>query len=147
MGHIEQTKQLSAGPQALWSVVSDLNSWGDWFTIHEKWLTEPPAELVAGTTLTAKIVMLGMANKIEWTIEEITAPNRLVLAGTGMAGVRCEFTFTITETADAGSDFTVAGDFEGAMIKGALGKAVERDGAVQLEATLAKLDALAATGA
>ena len=38
------------------------------------------------------------------------------------------------------------GDFEGALIKGALGKAVEKDGAKQLNKTLDQLDALASAG-
>jgi hypothetical protein len=115
---------------------------GEWFTVHERWLEEPPATLTQGAKLTAKIVMLGMANKIEWAIQEVDAPNRLVMSGTGMAGVKAQFAFTI-ESAGGGSKFTVTGDFEGALIKGALGKAIEKDGVKQLGKTLEQLDALA----
>ncbi|MGB3476056.1 MAG: SRPBCC family protein [Mycobacterium sp.] len=146
MGHIEARKSLAVSPNALWDTISDLSSWDKWFTIHEKWLTEPPAALAPGSTLTAKIVMLGMANKIEWTIEKVDAPTSLTLSGTGMAGVKCRFDFTVTPDGD-GSQFSVAGDFEGALIKGALGKAVEKDGAKQLDKTLAQLEALASTAA
>jgi carbon monoxide dehydrogenase subunit G len=142
MGHIEATRELTASPEALWATVSDLANWDKWFTVHEKWLEEPPTTLAQGTKLTAKIVMLGMANKIEWTLESVDAPHSLVLAGTGMAGVKAQFTFHI-EPAGAGSKFTVFGDFEGALIKGALGKAVEKDGGKQLDKTLDQLDALA----
>lgn len=145
MGHIEATRELSASPEALWGTVSDLANWDKWFTVHEKWLTEPPATLSEGAKLTAKIVMLGMANKIEWTIESVDAPRGLVLSGTGMAGVSAQFTFTI-EPVESGSKFTVLGDFEGALIKGALGKAVEKDGIKQLDKTLDQLDALASAG-
>ncbi|OBK86008.1 polyketide cyclase [Mycolicibacter heraklionensis] len=146
MGHIEATKSLAVSPNALWDTISDLSSWDKWFTIHEKWLTEPPAALAPGSTLTAKIVMLGMANKIEWTVEKVEAPTSLTLSGTGMAGVKCRFDFTVTPDGD-GSEFSVAGDFEGALIKGALGKAVEKDGAKQLDKTLAQLEALASAAA
>ena len=71
MGHIEATRDLSAAPQALWGTVTDLANWDKWFTVHEKWLQDPPATLTEGTKLTAKIVMLGMANKIEWTIDSV----------------------------------------------------------------------------
>jgi uncharacterized protein YndB with AHSA1/START domain len=142
MGHIEATRELSARPEALWGTVSDLANWDKWFTVHEKWLEGPPDTLTEGAKLTAKIVMLGMANKIEWTIESVEAPRKLVLSGTGMAGVKAKFTFTI-DPAEKGSQFTVFGDFEGAMIKGALGKAVEKDGVKQLDKTLDQLDALA----
>lgn len=150
MGHIEATKSLSVSPEALWNTISDLSSWDKWFTIHEKWLQEPPATLAEGSALTAKIVMLGMANKIEWTVDKVSekrsAEKTLTMSGTGMAGVKCRFDFTVAPDGD-GSRFSVAGDFEGALIKGALGKAVEKDGAKQLDKTLAQLEALASAAA
>ena len=146
MGHIEATRHLSADPEALWGTVTDLANWDKWFTVHEKWLEGPPDTVTEGATLTAKIVMLGMANKIQWTIEQVDAPRSLILSGTGMAGVKAKFTFTI-DPAGEGSDFSVSGDFEGAMIKGGLGKAVEKDGVKQLATTLDQLDALASASA
>lgn len=143
MGHIEATKTLSASPEAIWAIVSDLSTWDKWFTVHEKWLSEVPPTITPGTALTAKIVMLGMANKIEWKIEKMDAPTTFALSGTGMAGVKALFEFTVTPSGE-GSEFTVAGDFEGALVKGALAKAVEKDGAKQLDKTLEQLDALAA---
>ena len=47
----------------------------------------------------------------------------------------------------SGSKFSVTGDFEGALIKGALGKAVEKDGLKQLDKSLDQLDALSAAPA
>ncbi|MFI6870040.1 SRPBCC family protein [Nocardia sp. NPDC050406] len=143
MGHIEASKNLSATPEALWAVVSDPQTWDKWFSIHERWIEEPPAALAPGAKLVAKIVMLGMANKIEWVVESVDAPTKMVLSGTGMAGVKVQFTFDITAEGE-GTKFSVSGDFEGALIKGALGKAVEKDGLTQLDKTLAQLDALAA---
>lgn len=142
MGHIEATKNLNATPDALWAVVSDPQTWDKWFTIHERWMEEPPATLTTGSKLVAKIMMLGMANKMEWVVEEVDSPNNLVLSGAGMAGVKVKFSFDIRPEG-AGSTFSVSGDFEGALIKGALGKAVEKDGAKQLDTTLDQLDALA----
>ncbi|MFE3446341.1 SRPBCC family protein [Nocardia sp. NPDC059180] len=142
MGHIDATKNLNAAPDAVWAVVSDTGTWDKWFTIHERWMEEPPAALTAGSKLVAKIFMLGMANKIEWVVESVDAPNKLVLSGTGMAGVKVRFSFEIQPEGE-GSKFSVDGDFEGALIKGALGKAVEKDGAKQLDKTLEQLDALA----
>ncbi|MBF6212432.1 SRPBCC family protein [Nocardia puris] len=142
MGHIEATKDVSATPEALWAVVADPQTWDKWFTIHERFMEEPPATLTEGSKLVAKIVMLGMANKLEWTIKSVDAPSKLTLGGTGMAGVKTEFTFDIQPKGD-GSVIVVSGDFEGALIKGALGKAVEKDGIRQLDRSLEQLDALA----
>ena len=81
MGHIEANRELSATPEALWGTVTDLANWSKWFTVHEKWLEDPPATLTEGTKLTAKIVMLGMANKIEWTINSVDAPQQAGAVG------------------------------------------------------------------
>ncbi|MFV8316438.1 SRPBCC family protein [Mycobacterium sp. 23] len=142
MGHIEASRMLSATPDALWAIVSDLPNWDKWFTVHEKWTSDVPETIVVGTPLTAKIVMLGMANKISWTVEKIDAPTSFALSGTGMAGVKALFEFTLTP-AGKGAEFTVAGDFEGALVKGALAKAVEKDAKKQLDKSLDQLDALA----
>ncbi|MGH3638820.1 MAG: type II toxin-antitoxin system Rv0910 family toxin [Mycobacterium sp.] len=146
MGHIEATKNLTAAPDAVWATVVDPRTWDGWFTVHERWMEEPAEQLTQGTKLPAKIVMLGMANKIEWNIETVDAPSTLTLSGTGMAGVKAQFTFTLVP-AGTGSKFTVAGDFEGALIKGALAKAIEKDGLKQLDKSLEQLDALASTPA
>ncbi|MGW0248814.1 type II toxin-antitoxin system Rv0910 family toxin [Nocardia goodfellowii] len=147
MGHIEASKDVNATPEALWAVVADPQTWDKWFSIHERFMEEPPATLTAGAKLVAKIVMLGMANKLEWTVVSVDSPNTLTLGGTGMAGVKTEFTFDIQPKAAGGSVVKVSGDFEGALIKGALGKAVEKDGLKQLDKSLEQLDALAATAA
>lgn len=146
MGHIEATQHLPAAPAVVWSVISDPNTWGSWFGVHDKWLEGPPAEFVAGDRLVAKVVMLGMANKIEWTVIEVETPTTLALSGLGMAGVKCSFRFQVTPD-EGGAKVSVSGDFEGALIKGALGKAVEKDGIKQLATSLEKLEALAVANA
>jgi uncharacterized protein YndB with AHSA1/START domain len=147
MGHIEAERELPAPADAVWASIVTPSTWSSWFTIHDSWMKPPPATLTAGDRLTAKIVMLGMANKIEWTVESVDAPTRLTVSGTGMAGVRCSFTFTIQPAGDNATVFSLAGDFEGALITGALGKAVEKDGAKQLDKSLAQLGELAAAHA
>ncbi|MGB6243718.1 type II toxin-antitoxin system Rv0910 family toxin [Gordonia sp. (in: high G+C Gram-positive bacteria)] len=142
MGHIEKTETLSISPDRIWAIISDTSTWSDWFTIHERWMVEPPATLTAGANLTAKIFMLGMANKIEWVVEEAQQAQSLVLSGTGMAGVKAKFAFTLAPEGD-GTTVSVAGDFEGSIIKGALGKAVEKDAGKQVQASLDKLEAIA----
>ena len=142
MGHIEVSTELSASPDALFATISDTSTWDKWFTVHSRFMEEPPAKLEVGSKLVEKVVMLGMANKLESVITELDAPHVLKIKGTGMAGVVCEFTFSL-EAIQTGTKLTVAGDFDGALIKGALGKAVEKDGTKQLTTSLEQLAALA----
>lgn len=144
MGHIEVVKPLSASPADIWKIISDPQTWDKWYTIHAGWLQEPPTSIEQGSKLVEKIVMLGMANKIEWEVVNYNENAKITLAGTGMAGVKVEFSFLVSP-AKSGSQFSVVGDFEGALIKGALGKAVEKDFSKQLDKSVSQLEALAAT--
>lgn len=141
MGHIESSKDLTASPQEVWDVITDASKRGEWLTIHSGWLADPPAELTVGSVLVEKVVMLGMANKIEQTVTVCDAPKRLELSGTGMAGVKVTFAFEIAPNG-SGSTVNIAGDFSGSLIVGALGKAVEKDGVANLENSLSNLEKL-----
>lgn len=142
MGHVVITRHLAAPPAALWSIVVDPRTWGDWFTVHDRWFDHLPASLAEGTGLAAKVVLLGVANRIAWTVESAVAPTSLVLVGAGPArlAARCVFAIAPAET---GSWFTFSGNLEGALVRGALVKAVERDCTKQVETSLMLLEALA----
>jgi hypothetical protein len=142
MGHVEATRRLGATPHALWTTLTDPRTWDTWFTVHDRWLGAPPVSLEEGTRLTGKVVMLGVTNRIEWTVASAAVPRNLVLAGTGRAGMRVGCAFGIAP-AGRGSRFTVAVDFRGALIGGAVVKTIERDALEQVEIGLKRLDALA----
>lgn len=143
MGHISVSQDLAASPEKLWRTVSDTSTWDSWLTIHAGWLEEPPAELTPGAKLVEKVVMLGMANKLEWTVTTVTPEEELTIDGTGMAGVKSRFMFALAPNGD-GTTVTVDATFEGSMIVGALGKAVEKDANKNLTESLEKLAALSA---
>ncbi|HNJ78821.1 MAG TPA: SRPBCC family protein, partial [Marmoricola sp.] len=63
------------------------------------------------------------------------------ISGAGMAGVKMTITIAVTP-ADSGSHFELTAAFEGQMIVGALGKAIEKQGAQELEDSLDKFAAL-----
>jgi len=143
MGDITRSLDISASPEKIWETIANPLTWENWFTIHSGWMEEPPTALTSGTRLVEKILMLGMKNKLEWTVETVEAPGSLVVAGTGMAGVKTRFAFTLTPSG-AATTVTIDGTFTGSMITGALGKAVEKDGDKQLGDSLARLAELVA---
>ncbi len=143
MGHVETSTTVAATPEQVFSLFTDSSRRGEWLTIHEKWLEDPPAEVGVGSRLVEKVVMLGMANRIEWTVDQFDAPTSVAMSGTGMAGVQVQLRLSVAPQGD-GSLVTVAADFEGAMIVGALGKAVEKDMLTNLDTSLSRLEALAA---
>lgn len=143
MGTINASVDLPAEPQTVWDVFSDPNNFEKWLTIHTKWKGEVPTEFAQGSQVSEVVTLLGMPNTITWTVDEYDPPQKLVISGTGMAGVKVTFTLLV-EPSPTGSSARIDAEFEGQMITGALGKAVEKDGQKNLDKSLAKFAELVA---
>lgn len=135
MGQLTASREFSASAEDVWNLASDPNNFEKWLTLHVKWKSDVPAQFEKGGQLTEVISMMGMPNTITWTVDEYDAPNTLQISGTGMAGVQVVIQLTATPT-DTGSRFDLSASFEGQMIVGALGKAIEKQGAAELETSL-----------
>lgn len=142
MGKINATVQIPAAPDKVWAELSNPNSYEKWLTIHTKWKSEVPETFSKGAQASEVVTMLGMANTINWTVDEFEAPSKLSISGEGMAGVKTTFALAVASDGNGGSTATIDAAFEGAMITGALGKAVEKDAKKNLDDSLAKLSAL-----
>ncbi len=138
MASVSVTHNLPVDPQTAWDNLSDLAGWENWLTIHQSWKSELPSEVAVGTQVTEVVSVMGMANKIEWTITEVEAPNTVTIEGLGMAGVKIRFTLSVAAV-EGGSTATIDADFSGAMIVGPIGKAVAKNAQGDLEVSLAKL--------
>ncbi|MCX6399353.1 MAG: SRPBCC family protein [Propionibacteriales bacterium] len=141
MGQISAIREYDATQDAVWDIVSDAHSFEKWMTLHQTWKGEVPENLSQGAQLTEVISMMGMPNTITWTVDVFDAPSRLVISGTGMAGVKTEIGFTVSANG-AGSTVEMSAAFEGSMIVGALGKAIEKQGAQEVEGSLNNIEGL-----
>lgn len=146
MGNVSTSKPLTVPAAAVWQTITDPNTWDSWLTIHAGWLADPPAVLTPGAQLVQKVVMLGMANKIEWVVDTFEPETKLTISGKGMAGVKSQFSFNVAPDGD-GCVVTIDAEFTGSLIVGALGKAVEKDAIGNLDTSLEKLATTAATAA
>ena len=142
MGQISTTVDIAASPDKVWEAISTPSTYENWLTIHTKWKDEVPATFSEGAKASEVVTMLGMPNTITWTVDESEHGSSMRISGTGMAGVKVSFAFSVAENGDGGSKASVAAEFEGQMIVGALGMAVEKDGLKNLEESLAKLAVL-----
>ena len=82
-----------------------------------------------------------MPNTITWTVAEYEPSKAVTLTGTGMAGVKVSINLDV-EPIDTGSSMTLSAQFEGQMIVGAIGTAIEKAGNQELDESLAKLATL-----
>lgn len=141
MGSIEKSASFPVSTEKLWAVVGDPNRFGDWLSMHQKWKSDVPAELKVGDTIVEVVSVMNMPNTISWTVEEYDAGKNVKLAGTGMAGVKIAITVNVSGDGDS-STLDLKTEFEGQMLVGAIGAAVEKAGMTDLEASLAKLTEL-----
>jgi uncharacterized protein YndB with AHSA1/START domain len=144
MGNVNATVDIPAAPETVWEAISSPATYERWMTLHTKWKGDVPEVFAEGITVDEVVTMLGMANTISWTVTECEAPSRLTISGTGMAGVRSTFTLAVRSDGNGGSTAQIDAQFEGQMVVGALGKAVEKDAQANLDASLEKLSALVA---
>jgi carbon monoxide dehydrogenase subunit G len=142
---ITESVELPASPEQVWAVVSDFSRYDEWQGMHKKWKSElpPQSEIAAGIKLSEVVGIMGMDNTIEWTLEEYTPPKATKLAGTGMAGVKVSIGLTVEPLGD-GSKVDIEAVFEGQMLVGAIGQAVEKASRAELQTSLEKLKALLA---
>ncbi|PKV99977.1 polyketide cyclase/dehydrase/lipid transport protein [Amycolatopsis echigonensis] len=143
MASVSVTQALPVDPQKAWDALSDLAGWENWLSIHQNWKSELPTEVTEGTRVTEVVSVMGMANKIEWTITHVDAPHTVTIAGTGMAGVKVEFTLSVAP-AEGGSTAQIDASFTGTMIVGPIGKAVAKNTQADLDGSLAKFAQLVA---
>jgi carbon monoxide dehydrogenase subunit G len=138
MAEANVTIQLPVSHDDAWAVLSDLSRFGEWLTIHDKWTSELPAEVTVGTKITEQLIVMGMTNKVDWTVEEYQPPSALKIAGTGLAGAQISFTLSVAGDGDK-STVTVDASFTGQMMVGAIGDAVQKNATAELEKSLARL--------
>lgn len=143
MASVSVSASLPAAPEKAWDALSDLSRWEEWLTIHQGWKSEVPAEVALGSKFTEVVSVMGMANKIEWTVTDVKVPETVTISGSGMAGVTVEFTLKV-EADGTGSKATIDASFKGTMIVGPIGKAVAKNAKADLEASLVKFAELVA---
>lgn len=137
MASISVSASLPTAPEKTWDALSDLSRWEEWLTIHQSWKSDLPTEVATGITFTEVVSVMGMANKIEWTVSAVTPGESVTIEGTGMAGVKVQFTLQV-EPEGEGSRATIDASFTGTMIVGPIGKSVAKNAKGDLEQSLAQ---------
>jgi hypothetical protein len=147
MAEVHVSQEIAASQEQTWSVFSDLSKFGEWLTIHDKFYGEPPTDLTVGTTFTEQATIMGMSNKIDWTVEAFDAPKSLTIGGKGLAGAQITFVLSLEATGDSSCTAKIDAEFVGTMVVGAIGAAVERAANKEVTASLEKLAGLLAGAA
>jgi carbon monoxide dehydrogenase subunit G len=142
MAEVHVTQDIPASQEDTWKVFSDFSKFADWLTIHDKFYGEPPTEIVVGSTFTEQATIMGMSNKIDWTVEAYDAPKSLTIGGKGLAGAQITFVLSLEATGENSCVASIDAEFVGTMVVGAIGAAVERAANKEVTASLEKLAGL-----
>jgi carbon monoxide dehydrogenase subunit G len=143
MATSNSTLEIPATQDRVWALLSDPSRYEEWLTVHTTWKDEPPTELALGAQMTEVVSIMGMPNTITWNVEAYESPRSLRISGAGMAGAKVSFTLSVEGNGDA-SVATIDAEFISQMMVGAIGAAVERTAAKELDRSLANLSALVA---
>jgi uncharacterized protein YndB with AHSA1/START domain len=150
MASVTASTDVSASPEQAWAVLSDPSRYDEWLDLHQGFVGEPPHALEQGTTFGERVKVMGMPADVRWTVQDLEAPHRLRLTGTGPMGVGLEVRYTVEEAAvPAGRDeagptcrVVVVMEFSGAALM-AVGGQLEREVDTQLRSSIVKFRALA----
>lgn len=89
--------------------------------------------VASGDTYSAVVTLMGMVNTVDFIVQEMNTQDEILankrgnfkVMGTGMAGVTVDAGIDLEEAADAKTVMLVEMAFEGQMLVGAIGNAVE----------------------
>ncbi|MBB4853404.1 hypothetical protein HNP40_000770 [Mycobacteroides chelonae] len=141
MASITIEREMNASAEKVWEVATDFAKWTEWNTMFTKWVGEPPTEATEGTQMTAVLTVMGMANTLTLTVGDYNPPKSVSMSGTGMAGAEITLSLNVEPKGDA-SVMAMKADFVSQMMVGAIGAAIERTAAKEIEASLDKLSAM-----
>ncbi|MEW5811055.1 MAG: SRPBCC family protein [Actinomycetota bacterium] len=141
MAKLELSRSLPMSAGDAWQHVSDLNSLGDWMTMHQGWRSELPDELAVGTTIVGVAGAKGMRNRVTWTIREFDPPRKLAISGEGVGGTRYKLAMAVADT-KGGCTFTIRMDLGGAPLFGPIGAAAARAVKGDIDASVKQFEKL-----
>jgi Polyketide cyclase / dehydrase and lipid transport len=123
MARVDVSTSSDLSPQSAWKLASDLDRFGDWFTIFGGWRSEVPRTIEQGTCVSSLIKVKGFRNVIHWEVTRYDEPTAIELAGRGRGGIRITVAMRVSDK-HPGSTFHLTADLKGGLLNGPLGRLV-----------------------
>jgi carbon monoxide dehydrogenase subunit G len=128
-------------PEQAWAAASDLSRYKEWLSIHRVWRSTLPETIEKGTTLGSIVEVMGMANRIDWTIVNYKPPESMTLNGNGKGGVKVKLIGKV-KPADQGSNVQFDVHLGGPALFGPIGMVVAGALRGDIEQSLEKFKSL-----
>lgn len=123
MAKLSVSVDVPLSPDEAWAAASDLSRYKDWLSIHRVWRSTLPETLEKGTVIESIVEVMGMMNRVKWTIVHYKPPQSMTLNGDGRGGVKIKLMAKI-KPADNGSVVTFDVHLGGPALFGPIGMLV-----------------------
>ncbi len=142
MAEIRVSETVPVSAERAWELVSDLQLFDEWLSLHDGWRSELPAELHQGLEVTSVIRAKGIRNKISWKVTHFDPPQHIVLAGDGVGGTAVSLEFSLKPDGQ-GTSVTLDVEFKHPMLRGPMGNVAARTIKGDLKASMKRLAGIA----
>lgn len=88
MAKLSVSVEVPLPPEKAWEYASDLSRYDEWLSIHRAWRSKLPETLEKGVVIDSIVEVMGMLNRIKWTLVHFKPPEALTLNGDGRGGVK-----------------------------------------------------------
>src|SRR5690606_41362485 len=88
MAKLSASVDVPLPPEEAWACAADLTRYKEWLSIHRMWRTKPPETLAKGTVVESIREVMGMLNRIRWTVVHYKPPQSTTPTGDGKGAVQ-----------------------------------------------------------
>ena len=123
MAKLSVSVDVPLPPENAWECASDLSRYKEWLSMHRVWRSKLPETLEKGTRIDSIVEVMGMPNRINWTIVHYKPPQAMTLNGDGKGGVKVKLMGKV-KPCDEGSTVTFDIHLGGPALFGPIGMLV-----------------------
>jgi carbon monoxide dehydrogenase subunit G len=123
MAKLSVSVDVPLPPEKAWECASDLSRYKEWLSMHRAWRSKLPETLDKGARIDSIVEVMGMPNRIHWTIVHYKPPQAMTLNGDGRGGVKVKLMAKVTPS-DEGSTVTFDIHLGGPALFGPIGMLV-----------------------
>jgi acetyl-CoA C-acetyltransferase len=139
MSDVETCVEVAAPPHTVWAVLTDFELIGEWIRVHAGFPETPPP-LAPGVEFRQQLASGDLEGEVDWTVEVVEEPERLVWLGRGPAGAEARVSYHLTPAGE-GTRVEYHTDFglPGGMLSGVASRAIKPRGQQEAERSLERL--------
>lgn len=100
MAKLSVSVDVPLTPEQAWKCASDLSRYKEWLSIHRVWRSPLPDTLEKGVVIDSIVEVMGMMNRVSWTIVHFKPPESMTLNGVGRGGVKVKLMGKVKPSGD-----------------------------------------------